>query len=337
MKEHDIRPQALIDRYLELSAEDAEQCFGTGARDTVPCVACGSDHCDPAFVKSGFAYALCRACGTLFQSPRPSIAAFEAFYRESKSSRYWADVFFPAVAEIRREAIFRPRVERLAALCAEKRITVDRLIDVGAGYGIFLDEWRRVAPATHGLAIEPSASLAEACRQKGFPVVEDIVENVAGHDNSADLIVCFEVLEHVYDPLSFVRTLMRLARPGGYVFVSTLGIDGFDMQVLWERASQISPPHHINFLSSRGFERLFMRAGLTGTTITTPGRLDVDIVRNAARRDPRLLEGHRFLRHLLENDERAASFQQFLSREGLSSHVWVIGQKPGGVDGAAAC
>ena len=35
----------------------------------------------------------------------------------------------------------------------------------------------------------------------------------------ADLVVCFEVLEHVYDPLEFVRTLSGLVRPGGYVVI----------------------------------------------------------------------------------------------------------------------
>lgn len=332
MKETEIRPEALLNRYLELSAEDAVRCFGGVGRVVVPCVACGGDRHEHQFDKHGFGYAQCADCGTLFQSPRPPIDAFEAFYRRSESSTYWAEVFFPAVAEIRREKIFRPRVERLADLCEEKSITVERLIDVGAGYGIFLDEWRRRFPKTAALAIEPSTSLAGECRSKGFVVVEDIVENVAGHDDSADLVTCFEVLEHVYDPLAFVRSLSKLARPGGYVFLSTLGIDGFDLQLLWERSTQISPPHHINFLSVRGFEHLFRRAGLTDVTVTTPGQLDVDIVRNAVKRDPPLLDGRaeRFLTRVLTEDAIAVAFQRFLAQQRMSSHVWVLGRKPEG-------
>lgn len=328
MKEHEIRPEALLNRYVELSAQDAENCFGDASRLTVNCVACGTSQSTHRFDKNGFAYAQCTDCHTLFQSPRPSIAAFEAFYRQSESSRYWAEVFFPAVAEIRREKIFRPRVERLAGLCAEHDINVKRLIDVGAGYGIFLDEWRHRFPKTEALAVEPSTSLAKECRSKGFEVVEDIVENVVGYDDSADLVTCFEVLEHVYDPLEFVRVLTGLARPGGYVFVSTLGIDGFDLQVLWDKSGQISPPHHINFLSVQGFERIFARAGLVDVMVTTPGQLDVDIVRNALKRDPDLLKGQRFLGNLLADDLNAAAFQRFLVERRMSSHVWVIGRKP---------
>lgn len=328
MKENEIRPEAILRRYLELSAKDAVDCFGDEPRASINCVACGAAETAHQFDKSGFAYGQCAVCGTLFQSPRPSIEAFEAFYRQSESSRYWAEVFFPAVAEVRREKIFRPRVERLSALCSEVGLDARNVMDVGAGYGIFLDEWRRRFPDVNAIAVEPSASLAAECRAKGFTVVEDIAENVAGFDQSADLVTCFEVLEHIYDPLSFVRTLKNLARPGGYVFVSTLGIDGFDLQLLWEKSSQISPPHHINFLSIKGFEQLFQRAGLEDVRVSTPGQLDVDIVRNAVRNEPGLLDQQRFLRTLLADEDRATAFQQFLREQRLSSHVWVIGRTP---------
>lgn len=328
MKESDIRPEALLRRYLELSEQDAELCFVETSRLNIPCVACGSERLVGEFEKNGFAYSSCQDCGTLFQSPRPPITAFEVFYRDSVSSRYWAEEFFPAVAEARREKIFRPRVERLANLCRTKNISVKRLIDVGAGYGIFLDEWRKTNPATQLLAVEPSESLAAKCRSKGFEVVEDIAENVSGYNNHADLVVCFEVLEHVYDPLEFVQTLSRLVKPGGYVFVSTLCVDGFDIQMLWEKSNSIFPPHHINFLSVSGFERLFARAGLIDVDVSTPGQLDVDIVRNAIKREPELMNGQRFLRRIIADQDIAENFQEFLAANRLSSHAWVIGRKP---------
>lgn len=332
MKESDIRPEKLLDRYLALSALDAERCFADAPRLDIPCVACGGQHLVREFDKNGFAYSSCEGCGTLFQCPRPPIGSFEAFYRDSASSRYWAEEFFPAVAEARREKIFRPRVDRLSELCTSKSIAVKTLVDVGAGYGIFLDEWRRRSPDADLLAVEPSAALARECRAKGFTVVEDIVENVAGHDECADLVVCFEVLEHVYDPLAFVRVLLRLVRPGGYVFVSTLGVDGFDIQMLWEKSNSIFPPHHINFLSVAGFQKLFERAGLVDVEVSTPGVLDVDIVRNAARRDTALLDGQRYLRGVLADESKSAAFQRFLSENRMSSHAWVIGKKPAAME-----
>jgi len=231
------------------------------------------------------------------------------------------------VAEVRREKIFRPRVDRLRDLCSAKSIVVEQLIDVGAGYGIFLDEWRKANSATQLLAVEPSSLLAVECRDKGFEVVEEIAENVSGYDNYAYLVVCFEVLEHVYDPLTFVQTLTKLVKPGGYVFVSTLCVEGFDIQTLWDKSKSIFPPHHINFLSVAGFECLFARAGLDDVDVSTPGQLDVDIVRNEIKGEPELLNGQRFLQRITADDNMAANFQDFLAASRLSSHAWVIGKK----------
>lgn len=327
MKEADIRPEALLNRYLHLSAEDAERCFSGVVREDRSCVACGSVEAHFEFEKNGFAYASCKQCGTLYQTPRPPLKAFEAFYRDSVSSRYWAEQFFPAVAEARRERILRPRAERLIQMCEANDIAVEKLIDVGAGYGILLDEWRRLRPATELLAIEPSSSLAGECRSKGFNVVEDVAENVSSHRDYADLVVCFEVLEHVFEPLSFIKNLSDLAQPGGHVFVSTLSVDGFDIQTLWEKSNSIFPPHHINFMSIDGFVRLFERAGLEVVSISTPGVLDVDIVRNAYRKNPELFDGNRFVHKLIANDSHAARFQEFLSGNCLSSHAWVFAKK----------
>jgi len=328
MKEQDIRPQELMQRYVELIEKDVKRCFGGSSRRNLPCVACGSENVEKQFSKQGFGYALCGECGTLYQTPRPSVDAFEVFYRNSESSRYWAEVFYPTVAEVRRQKIFKPRVQRLSAMCNDVGLNVSKLIDVGAGYGTFLDEWRVIKPNTELLAIEPSILLSDACRKKGLKVVESTAENVTGYDGHADLVVCFEVLEHVDNPLKFVKVLKELVRPGGYLFVSTLCINGFDLQTLWERSSQISPPHHINFHSVKGFKSLFQRAGLIDVTITTPGQLDVDIVNNFAHNNPDVLQGNRFLKSLLEDQEKSKSFQQFLSANQLSSHAWVLGKRP---------
>lgn len=327
MKESDIRPEALLSRYLQLSAEDAERCFDGVKRQERPCVACGNTGILREFEKNGFAYASCIHCGTLYQTPRPPIDAFEAFYRDSVSSRYWAEHFFPAVAEARREKIFRPRAKRLMQMCREHGIPVTKLIDVGAGYGILLDEWRQAKAATELLAIEPSPSLASECRNKGLNVVEEIAENVTGFNGYADLLVCFEVLEHVFDPLSFVKSLSSLIREDGYIFISTLCVDGFDIQTLWDHSNSIFPPHHINFLSVDGFNQLFTRAGLEVISITTPGLLDVDIVHNAYRNHPEYLKNNRFVQQLMKDEKKSAQFQAFLSENCLSSHAWVFAKK----------
>src|SRR5690348_5848075 len=99
MKEADIRPAAILDEYLRLCREDIPRFFAGAKRADLPCVACGSVDTAQAFEKEGFGYRQCRGCGTLYQAPRPTFEAFEKFYGDSASSSYWANVFFPSVAE----------------------------------------------------------------------------------------------------------------------------------------------------------------------------------------------------------------------------------------------
>jgi hypothetical protein len=62
--------------------------------------------------------------------------------------------------------------------------------------------------------------------------------------------------------------------------------------------------------------------------VMTPGRLDVDIVRNAVASDESILDGQRFLKRVLSDDVVAAEFQRFLAEHQLSSHAWVMGKVP---------
>ncbi len=202
-------------------------------------------------------------------------------------------------------------------------------MDIGAGYGIFLEEWKARFPETRAIAVEPSSHLAKVCRQKGLEVVEKIAEKVTGYNEMADLVVCFEVLEHVYNPLDFIKTLADYVASDGYLMVSTLGVDGFDIQMLWEKSNSISPPHHINFISIDGFRQLFERAGFLDIEILTPGVLDVDIVRNAVKKDKSILDKHHFIKKILADDEASEKFQQYLIDTKLSSHTWILAKKRG--------
>lgn len=331
MKEQDIRPAELFGRYLELTAQDAAQFFGDRDRfEVVPCTGCGQADTRPAFVKEGFAYAECNVCRSLFVSPRPPREALDRFYGDSPSATYWAETFFPASIAARRDKIFAPRVERVIEMMNASGAPPDTVVDVGAGYGLFLEEYRRRAPETGLRAIEPGQKLADVCREKGFLTLQQPVEDAAEWHGTADLAVCFEVLEHVFSPVEFVEAMASLLKPGGQLLVSSLCVDGFDIQVLWEKSRSVSPPHHLNFPSVDGFRRLFERAGLVDVRVLTPGRLDVDIVRNASATDPAVAAQHRFLQLLLErrSPEVHEAFQQFLAASGLSSHAWVLARRP---------
>ena len=329
MKETEIRPQPLFHRFLQICVKDIPIFFDPSSFTGIDCPGCGENAPLHAFVKNGFTYVECPRCRSLYANPRPSAKALDRYYRESSSSRFWADEFYPATSEPRRKMIYRPRAERIREHYVGNDPGPQIAVDVGSGYGIFAEELRRAMPKVAVRGIEPGASLAEVCRHRGIPVLESSVEEADTWAGQADLVTSFEVIEHVHSPFQFTKALHRLLRPGGTVLLTGLGIDGFDTQILWEKSKSIQPPHHLNFLSVEGFQHLFRAAGFESVTVTTPGELDVDIVLNALADNPESSGLCRFHRLLLKRrgPEVHARFQEFLAWAGLSSHVWVWGQR----------
>lgn len=322
MKENDIRPKELFNEYLRLSSQDIDSYFPKNNRIAIVCPACNYTQSQFAFKKNDFEFAECIECKTLFLSPRPPLDEFEKYYSNSPSAKFWLKEFYPVVIESRRNNIIQPNVEKIRSICNTKKIKVRTIIDVGAGHGVFLEEWRKKEPKSKLIGIEPSPELSEICQSKGIDIIPSVVEKVDTLESKAELVVCFEVIEHVHDPLLFVKVVRNMVAPGGVAIFTGLGVDGFDIQVLWEKSKSVFPPHHINFMSINGFHKLFLRSGFSEVEVITPGTLDVDITFN----NQDLLEKeNRFIKTLLSRGEKTLEeLQSFLSRHQLSSHCWIL-------------
>jgi len=254
----------------------------------------------------------------------------ESFYRDTASARYWNEVLWPVVEETRRAEIFVPRVRNIRSYCELHSIGINRVLDIGAGNGIFLEEFCNQMPEAQFRAIDPGSKAIEKCREKGFEVYQTTAEQAEEWQDWADLVVSFEVLEHAYDPLQFVTSAMRFLAPNGVVLMTTLNHEGADLRLLREHSGQVLPPLHINFLSVTGFRNLFARAGFSEIEIQTPGRLDVDILTNALKEG--VLEREElapFLDWLIYKADKdiRQKFQSFLADSGMSSHIWIWARK----------
>ncbi len=334
ISEEAIRPRALMED--KRAAVEADRRFLLDRRADwvdVACPACDQRDARVYGQKAGFTYVRCSACGTVYTNPRPSLALSHAFYAQSQNYAYWNRHVFPATAEVRRERMFRPRAERTVRCCESWRGRRPVLLEVGAAFGLFCDEARKLNFFDRIIALEPTPDLAETCRQQGFEVIERPLEDVPPNP-VADVVAAFEVLEHVFDPGAFVQRCHALLRPGGRLILTCPNVEGFDVATLGVESGSFDH-EHVNYFHTRSLPALLERHRFRMLEVSTPGQLDADIVRRRALAGEISLEGQPFLQRVLLDDwdRLGPAFQQFLADHALSSHLWVVAEK---VDGNAA-
>jgi SAM-dependent methyltransferase len=109
------------------------------------------------------------------------------------------------------------------------------VVDFGSGGGSFLDLMKGIAGRT--IAVEPNQRYHDRLRAKGHQVFSWGEELVEQEPCAADWACAFQVIEHVRDPVDFLRTMAKSLREGGSVVVTTpnrhdilgkLGLPEFD-------------------------------------------------------------------------------------------------------------
>ena len=208
----------------------------------------------------------------------------------------------------------------------QKGIQAHRIIDIGGGFGIFAEEISKLG-LTPPVIIEPGPLLAKECRDKGFMVIEKFLEEVNPEDlpNGPKFFVTFELFEHLHSPRNFLSRLNGVMSSGDYFLLTTLSCMGIDIATLWENSNSITPPQHILFLNPSAMRVLLEDSGFEVDSISTPGKLDIDILMNGKGfiKDRFLRQAIGSLSEIQKND-----LQQAISRNGLSSHMMAICKKP---------
>lgn len=121
------------------------------------------------------------------------------------------------------EAASRFRSEVITGLLkeAEDIGREDRIIDAGCGYGFLLQRLEQ-AGFSNILGVEAIPSVASQVREVAGRVLEgDLEEGVEElHGAEAAVVVCSEVLEHLYDPAAAIREMRSWLRSSGRLVVS---------------------------------------------------------------------------------------------------------------------
>jgi hypothetical protein len=325
--EEEIRPEKIFDEYLKLAAEDTINYFSSASQVDIDCPACGNKG-DIWAKKLLFTYKLCSSCHSIYVSPRPVIEAFNAYYTDSPSTKFWATSFYKVTEAARREKLWKPKAEMV-----KNRIQkygdgepVKYIIDIGGGYGVFDEEIKKLMDI-EAIIIEPSVHLSEICRKKGLKVVERFMEDVKPNElpSGRKCYVSFELFEHLHDPSIFLNTLFESMNKGDLFIFTTLSSMGIDIQLLGEHSKSLSPPHHLNFMNPKSVSAFLEKKGFTVLEAITPGKLDIDILK----KNKQYIKDD-FWKNVIEylDEHELTDLQDLIASSGLSSHMMITCIKP---------
>jgi cyclopropane fatty-acyl-phospholipid synthase-like methyltransferase len=134
-------------------------------------------------------------------------------------------------------------IEKNEYLFASKYIKEsDKVLDVGCGWGFFSS----YIPKSDYLGIEFSEESKQKCEERNIEVTSTLIEDMP-KDNKFDVVASFQVLEHIENPMGFVKSMKDVTHDNGLIILSIPNVDSFNS--LQENNYLNYPPHHISWWS----------------------------------------------------------------------------------------
>jgi 2-polyprenyl-3-methyl-5-hydroxy-6-metoxy-1,4-benzoquinol methylase len=174
------------------------------------CMLCNSSHANPIVREGRWQYFRCERCGLVFLHPQPTNDFLRTHYQSYLPS---------SAAEIESWRHLMQHVfERMGDSIESRHPMPGTILDLGCGYGFFLDHMSRRGWKVEGVEISIRAS-RYARESLGVSVTSHPLPRSDWEDERYDVISLFYVIEHLANPLEVLKEAMRLLRPGGWLLL----------------------------------------------------------------------------------------------------------------------
>ncbi|NQV02152.1 MAG: hypothetical protein HQ542_05880 [Bacteroidia bacterium] len=320
LKESDIRPEKIYNEYKRLLSKDIQNYFSDPSVLTkIDCPGCSDKNSDFVFSKMGLDYRACNKCGSLFVSPRPSEGALRAFYKNSSSGLFIRKKMLKNTMEARSKKVFSYRIQWIRGLIEEYLPDTKVLLDYATKYPSLLKQLHNTGLFKTIISVLPEFYEQENLLPGNIEIIND---NNIEVDSSIDIFSAFEVIERVFDPGKLFSDAYHACKNNGLFIITSATSSGFEYQVLGEYSPNVFPPDRLNLLSLESLTSQIEKAGFEIIEVSTPGRLDVEMVKRTYEKNPDIPIDP-FWKYLFRyRDENALhSLQEYLQQFQLSSHV----------------
>lgn len=196
----------------------------------------------------------CRSCDHYFVRPQIQSKLISKYYEVLNSEYFDIKANVPPT-----DSSFAEHLK--ARKLVETRTKYGNILEIGCGYGYLIDSfdascWKRYA-------VEPSPHAATHVRCNcNINIQTESFENSIFDDVYFDVILLFDVIEHLQDPQALFRKICRILKPGGFVYIGTGNIRSLNARMAKRNWAYFGSWEHISFFSRRSMKALLLRHNL---------------------------------------------------------------------------
>jgi 2-polyprenyl-3-methyl-5-hydroxy-6-metoxy-1,4-benzoquinol methylase len=114
----------------------------------------------------------------------------------------------------------------------------------------------------------------------GIPVQTKSIEDANFAENTWDVIVMREVIEHLPHPLESLKTIHSWLKPGGVLFMATGNYDCPERKLKGSDWFYFMPEGHLYYFSNRTMEKYLQKSGFRKIEVTNQGDMLMEKLRN---------------------------------------------------------
>lgn len=150
------------------------------------------------------------------------------------------------------------------ALSDIRAIGAKRILDVGCGSGLFLEFLKKRLPDDSELfGFDLNQQLLDELKSRGFGVLPNnlnLLHETMDGQSLFDVICILQVIEHVAEPVEFLKKFLCFLRPGGFLIITTPNAAG-PISQFTDSHTEI-PPHHLTRWTERTYKAMLPQHGL---------------------------------------------------------------------------
>ncbi len=213
----------------------------------------------------------CSNCGMTYIDPAPTKDALKKFYEDTYLTPEYRKIDGASIPDPRQELLYTFQVMEKHLDEIEKRKTPPgNILDVGCSHGAFMLEANSRGWTTVG--VEPFQAAAEFCKNSlGLNVHNKDIMDAELPENHYDVISMWEVIEHVFDPVSVMKKIWKLAKPGGILIMSSPNAESPASLITRGQWVGLKFPTHLQFFGYGTLPRLLLESGWKSIEVKSGG------------------------------------------------------------------